>query len=256
MKLRLFIFLSCVVLSTCLSMVLQAMQEQQSYSSGLEVALEAMTSPKARNKFFHHIISECVGKQDFKGALDTLRQGLKQGFDVNYEDDENYSSTTLLNDSVAIAPIDFIKALLEAGANPNIRTRDTHVTPLHRVMTGPGNIPLLAELVKAGAEVNVKDSDGYTPLMLAVATRRTRAIALLLKVPDINLMETNVAGTTAFDMAKIFGNQEIINILTSFSITLKKSSLEYIRKNRDKFTQEQIEQLPTDLQEKLQEALY
>ena len=43
-----------------------------------------------------------------------------------------------------------------------------------------GNAPVASELIRAGADINAKDKDGKTPLMLAVVNGYQSLVELLL----------------------------------------------------------------------------
>src|SRR5262245_269028 len=62
-------------------------------------------------------------------------------------------------------PVDAIKVLLAAGANPNIKTPDGS-TPLHQAVTAR-QVPIIQALVAAGAQLDAVNKDNLTPLLLA-----------------------------------------------------------------------------------------
>lgn len=249
MKIKIFILVSCAVLSVGSGMILQAMQKSsETLSPILKMTTEVMASPTARNKFFYKLILERVQDGNVEGALDVLKQGIRQGFDVNYQDD---TGKTLLNSVVASNNIDLVRSLLAAGANPNVKLPNGQV-PLHVAMTSEIAPLIIKELVKAGADVNAKDNRGYTPLMKAVAEGNIPAVATLRTIAGIDIMAKSAGGRTALDMAK--SSPTMAHFLRPSYITLKGLSLDYIKKYRDKFTQEQIKQLPLELQEELKKA--
>jgi cytohesin len=62
-------------------------------------------------------------------------------------------------------PADAVKALLAAGANPNVKTADGS-TPLHQAVT-TRQVPIVRALVTAGAKLDATNKDNLTPLLLA-----------------------------------------------------------------------------------------
>ena len=81
----------------------------------------------------------------------------------------------------------WVKFLLQRGANPNIRNK-AGATPLQIAVT-LGFVDGVEELIKRGADVNVSDQQGETPLISAVHQRNIPLIARLLKQgadPDRN----------------------------------------------------------------------
>ena len=62
-------------------------------------------------------------------------------------------------------PVEAIKVLLAAGANPNVKLPDGS-TPLHQAVTAR-QVPIVRELVAAGAKLDAVNKDNLTPLLLA-----------------------------------------------------------------------------------------
>jgi ankyrin repeat protein len=62
-------------------------------------------------------------------------------------------------------PIEAVKVLLAAGANPNVKTPDGS-TPLHQAVTAR-QVPIIRELVTAGAKLDATNKDNLTPLQVA-----------------------------------------------------------------------------------------
>ena len=223
------------------------------------VSLQAMTSPTQRNKFFRKIIVDAAERGDIKGVQDALNQVLQQGFNINYQDDE-YQETTLhrvlAQPTIQTNPeaVNLVKALLAAGAKPNLKNFKGN-TPLH-FATNPA---IIRELVKAGADVNARNDDSNTPLMEAANSVTIAAVQTLLTIPGVDIMAKNNEDKTAFDIVKedqyapVPDKQEMLQILAPYYTTLRGLSLDYIRKHRDKFTDEQIKKLPLELQEALQQ---
>lgn len=73
---------------------------------------------------------------------------------------------------------DTIKYLLEKGANVNMNTGES--TVLHEVVT-QNNKKLLQILLKGNPDMNPKDSQGWTPLRLAVEYNKKAVQKLLIK---------------------------------------------------------------------------
>ncbi len=72
----------------------------------------------------------------------------------------------------------WIRFLLQRGANPNIRDRNG-LTPL-QLATRLGYVEGVEALIEGGAQVNVADSQGETPLIAAVHQRNVAIIRKLL----------------------------------------------------------------------------
>jgi hypothetical protein len=63
------------------------------------------------------------------------------------------------------APIDAVKTLLAAGADPNVKAPDGS-TPLHQAVQAR-QVPIIRALVEAGAKLDAVNKDNLTPLLLA-----------------------------------------------------------------------------------------
>jgi ankyrin repeat protein len=81
------------------------------------------------------------------------------------------------------------------------------------------NVEKVKELISGGADVNVRDSRGNTPLLRAIGTRRLSRTARLSMVKilisagaDVNAK--NPRGQTPLDLAKRGGQTEIVELLT------------------------------------------
>lgn len=102
----------------------------------------------------------------------------------------------------------WVKFLLQRGANPNIRNRDG-VTPI-QLATKLGFIDGVEELIRKGAQVNVQDQQGETPLISAVHQRDIALIRQFLAQgadPDHN----DNSGRSARDyVALMNGNDQIM----------------------------------------------
>ncbi|XP_067285696.1 fibronectin type 3 and ankyrin repeat domains 1 protein [Pseudorasbora parva] len=85
-------------------------------------------------------------------------------------------------------------------------------TPLMMVSVINGDTAIASLLISAGADVNVQDRDGKTPLMVAVLNNYEHLVKMLLeKGADLNIQ--NKAGVSALEMAKAFDRENIISLL-------------------------------------------
>lgn len=94
------------------------------------------------------------------------------------------------------------KFLLEKGANPNIADRNG-VTPV-TLAASLGFVEGLERLLKAGGRVDVANSSGETPLIAAVHRRDTAIVRLLLK-NGANADRADNSGRSARDYATLMG---------------------------------------------------
>ncbi len=108
-----------------------------------------------------------------------------------------------LADAVTFGYTDVVRALIQAGANADI-AESTGISLLHwAVITGRPAV--IADLVKAGAEINGADDFGFTPLMYAATIDfgNAESVKELLKT-GADRSVRNYDGRTALQQARRF----------------------------------------------------
>ncbi|KAE8590313.1 hypothetical protein XENTR_v10018016 [Xenopus tropicalis] len=95
-----------------------------------------------------------------------------------------------------------------------IDSRDSHLewTPLMRIAAVSGNVDIARCLIAAGAGVNAKDTNGKTPLMVAVLNNHESLVHLLLENGADRSIK-NEFGIGMTEMAKAFNRESVVAIL-------------------------------------------
>jgi hypothetical protein len=120
-----------------------------------------------------------------------------------------YAGDTALHLAAAGYRVEIIQVLLKAGADPNGNANHRASSPLHYAADGYVNGPAwdakrqvktIRGLIDAGANINLQDKNGATPLHRAVRTRCAAAVEYLLKAGGDPLLK-NKPGSTPFHLA-------------------------------------------------------
>jgi ankyrin repeat protein len=108
-----------------------------------------------------------------------------------------------------------VKELLERGAKPSLPSRDQGFTPLHSAVAtdaGPAEREIVRLLLEAGADPNAKSRQGATPLHTAAYTGDLE-IAEMLLAYGADPSATDAKSLTALDIARDRRNVEIAALL-------------------------------------------
>ena len=135
-------------------------------------------------------------------AADVIQALLEAGADLEAETLFNARPVHTAVDSNSLGAL---RLLIDAGANANARG-SRKCTPLHDAALW-GEEAILEALVQTpGIKLNLKDSDGQTPLMLAIEYGHQRCVELLLHAgADVQIKDRN--GRTAADYAQEAGGK-------------------------------------------------
>ncbi|XP_066529772.1 fibronectin type 3 and ankyrin repeat domains protein 1-like isoform X4 [Hoplias malabaricus] len=145
----------------------------------------------------------------FAGHLDIVKYLRECGATWQSQDMGGCSPLHWAADGGHLPVIDY---MIQDGCELDVRDTVSHWTPLMRVSAMSGNAAVASLLIRARADVNVRDKNGKTPLMVAVLNNHEELVQLLLDNGADHLVK-NEFGSGAAEMAKAFGRQNIIHLL-------------------------------------------
>jgi len=125
------------------------------------------------------------------------------------EEEEEEEEDTV-HSAASNGDVEVLKELLKNGANKNEKD-DEGRTPLH-FAAGYGEVKCAELLLDAGAEVNLLDKNRNTPLHYAAGYGRKEMVELLLK-SGASITGTNMDGKTALEVAQLNKQEEVVKLL-------------------------------------------
>ena len=175
------------------------------------------------------------------GALDTVKMLVKAGVDVSdiYHTGDtcltvaaSHGHTETVRYLVGLPEVDMnhacdaftalhwggqedypnmVEVLIDAGADAEVK-EDTGRSPL-LVASQDGSLETVRVLVKAGADVSVADNNGATCLILAANDGHTETVRHLLCLPDVDVNQSSNRGSTALHRAVLRKHTEVMEVL-------------------------------------------
>lgn len=134
---------------------------------------------------------------------------LKQKVDVNAPQGDG---STALHWAADREDLEMAQALIQAGADPNAKTRLNDITPLY-MAAKTGNAAMLQLLVKSGAALNATTTTGTTALMMSSASGSVDAVKVLLDSGAIVDAKDVYQGQTALMFAAALNRTAVIKLL-------------------------------------------
>lgn len=165
---------------------------------------------------------DCLMEAVIMGHLPVVKylvENTEPVIDVNKLSNSNVNSVWL---AAGEGHLEILKYLLKHGGNPNI-LRSDGISPLHTASvsgrTDIINLLLTSELIIPPMDVNVKDSEGLTPLMNACENGTIPIIKQLLSFnADVNTLSNN--GFTALIVASASGFVDTVDVLLNSGATV------------------------------------
>ena len=113
------------------------------------------------------------------GSQERASKKQRIGDDDSSKDAKRVDSTILFSTCLS-RPYNVLKSLIENGANVNLKQHDGS-TPLHYTCLDEGDFGMAKLLVDSGAKIDAKDHDGKTPLYYPYKSNRFDIVKLLRK---------------------------------------------------------------------------
>lgn len=124
----------------------------------------------------------------------------------------------MLLEAVLAGDLARLRSAIGAGADLEFRDGDGRTALL--VATRKNDVDVARLLIEAGADVNAKDSIEDTPFLYAGAEGRDEILKLILATGKANLKDTNRYGGTALIPAADHGYPETVRILLGTAIDI------------------------------------
>jgi ankyrin repeat protein len=143
------------------------------------------------------------------GKKDVLKALIDKGADVNVGD--NYGWTALMR-ACQKGHLTTVQALLGAPGIDIDAKKPDGVTALI-VAAAIGKKDVVKTLIDKGADVNITDNHGWTPLMIAAQKDDLSAVQALLSVPRIDIDAKKSDGATALIVAVASDKKDVVKAL-------------------------------------------
>lgn len=134
---------------------------------------------------------------------------LLAGTDVNHK---NLEGITPLMFAAMRGDLAAMRLLLRAGAIPHETDNSGYSVLSWAITSDHDSSEIIQILLENKVDVNIKDNEGYTPLMIAAAKSSSDIISLLLKA-GANPTIKNAGGDTALSIAIGEGRADIVKLL-------------------------------------------
>ncbi len=145
---------------------------------------------------FLSLVGSAVGMTEDMSLTEAVRQG-KSDFFIRSLIERGADVGTELGEAARKGDLDFVKALVIAGADVNEKSEHLERTPLMWA-AWEGKLPVVQELILAGADKDAKDEHGRTALVIAAQANQPNVVReLSSRGADVDI--TDKFGNKALD---------------------------------------------------------
>ena len=153
------------------------------------------------------------------GDIELVSESIRSGVNINAYD---VKGDTALHITSQYGHLSVVNLLIKAGADIEFKTEDLGQTPLILAASNLASakyngfdqdvIKTIRFLVRAGANVNAQDNDGWTALVGAANAGNIEATKILIKA-GANVNAQDHDGNTTLSIAREAGSTEIVKLL-------------------------------------------
>jgi len=135
--------------------------------------------------------------------------------DPNYIHERDFVGDTPLLTATAFGNLELVRFLLKHGADPNVEVDDGYTCLLAAVESdADDSVLIVAELIRAGADIHALGTNGWTPLHMAAARGQVEKARLLIDAgAEVNRRTEIVASETPLMEAAFTGQPSTVRLL-------------------------------------------
>ncbi|XP_054839766.1 fibronectin type 3 and ankyrin repeat domains protein 1 [Eublepharis macularius] len=153
----------------------------------------------------------------FSGHLDIVKYLRSQGASWESRD---YGGCTAMHWAADGGHYDVVQWMIEDGCKVDVKDTGLEWTPLMRICAISGKSDVAALLIEAGTNVNMKDKDGKTPLMVAALNNHEALVQLLLE-NGADISVKNEYGKGVLEMARSLNRMNVVSLIEASKVRQK-----------------------------------
>ena len=153
--------------------------------------------------------SDALGRGDFGAIRERVLE------DSDYVHERDYLGDTPLIAAIPFGNLELVRFLLEHGADPNVEVDDGYTCLLTAIESDANeSTRIVAELIRAGADIHGTGTSGYTPLHMAAARGQAEKARLLIDAgADVDRRKEIDASETPLMEAAYCGQPSTVRLL-------------------------------------------
>ena len=148
-----------------------------------------------------------------RGDTDAIREKVLDN--PSYVHERDFVGDTPLLTAIAFGNLELVQFLIKHGADPNVKVDDGYTCLLTSIESDADKSALIvAELIRAGADIHALGTNGWTPLHMAAARGQVEKARLLIDAgADVNRRTEIDASETPLMEAAFAGQPSTVRLL-------------------------------------------